>query len=666
MKDYWAQKTRASAGDPAKPEKTAKGADADEIVLRAMKCLDLAIVAEGPNRAAALEDLRFLTGDQWPDAVRREREQERRPCLSFNQLPKFTEAVMGDARQNKPGGQVHPVDGTSDPEIAKIFEGLIRDIEYRSIATDSYDCALEQAVNAGWGYFRILTDYCGDDTFEQEILIKRIPNQFSVYMDPSATEADFSDGRWALVTEKLSLEEFEERFGEEAGDGDVPAGEGDRNPMWFGDDWRRVAEFWWKKPVRKRLAQIRTWQGEELVVELDGEGQPVGVEIHPQPPPMPPNPLLLGGAASPLVPPEPVPDFTILRERKVETHQVCCYTVSGGALHETQEWAGKYIPIIPVLGKEIFVDGERYLRGMVRNMKDPQQGHNYWMTMATETIALQPKAPWTVTATQIEGHEAQWNQAHAKPFPYLLYNIDPDSPQSKPTREQPPALGPGMFQMLQISAQGLKDTSGIYDASLGAQGNEQSGVAITARQREGDASNFYFIDNLSRSLRHAYRILVDLIPKIYDSARIVRVMGKDEQFQFFPVNQPVIENGEGQAGYRPASPEEVAAQVPTRFFDLSAGRYDVRVSVGPAYATKRIEAANSMMEFVKAVPAAGPLLGDLIAKNMDWEGADEVAQRLQVLLPPQAGGPQPMAPPAMPPGPGGPGQVPFPLPPGVQ
>lgn len=629
----------------AEAEKT-KGGDSQEIVERAKRCFERAVAAEKDNRDQAIDDLKFLLGDQWPEKIRNERELERRPCLSMNMLPKFTEQVLGDARQNKPAIAVHPVDNKSDPEVAKIIEGLIRDIEYNSQAHAARDTALEQAVNAGWGYYRVVTDYCGDDTFDQEILIKRIPNQFTVYYDPAAKDADYSDAQWCLITERMNEDDFKARWPEAQG-GDTDVAEGDEDPDWFNSDGVRVGEYWVKQPTKKTLALIsypgmdgRTPRTSTVEIEKDHEIPTDGMTGQPR--------------------------YQIVKTRQVDSHKVCCYFLTGAEVLEKKDWAGKYIPIVAVLGKEMFVEGNRYLRGLVRFAKDAQRAHNYWWTMATELVALAPKSPWLLTAAQVQGYEGMWNEAHSKNRPYMLYNRDDAAPMDKPSRERPPDVPNAMLAMLQQSAQGLKDTTGIYDASLGAQGNEQSGVAITARQREGDTGTFFFIDNLTRAITYEGRILVDLIPKIYDAERIVRVRGKDDtQSQFIPVNQPVVALEDGS--YRPATPEELVREemlqeqfafqpdpedlVPIEIFDLTAGKYDVRVSVGPAYETKRIEAAQSMLEFIKAVPNAAPLLGDLIAKNLDWEGAEEVSERLKVLVPGTAG-PSPglAAPGAVPPG----------------
>ena len=295
---------------------------------------------------------------------------------------------------------------------------------------------------------------------------------------------------------------------------------------------------------------------------------------------------------------------------------------------------GSYIPLIPVLGESVNVDGKEYLHGIVRFSKDPQRHYNYWMTMGTEQIALQPKIPWLVTPTMIEDYQTEWDNSAEMNYPYLRYKPDPMSPNAVPSRAQPPTLSSAYVQMMSNAKEGLNDTTGIFKPSLGQPSNEQSGRAILARQKEGDTSTYVYIDNWVKSITYAGEVLLDRIPKIYDAARVVRIIDDKDEEQMVPINQDESIDGL------------------ERIYDLSVGKYDVRVMTGPSYLTKKTEMANSMLEFMRIYPAAAPVLGDLIAKAMDWEGADEVAERLkalaqhQGLLPPD----QPEVPGAAPPG----------------
>ena len=604
-------------------DKPKKNKTDEDIIEESKKRFEIAKNASRHNREPALEDLEFLIGEQWPEKIKQQREIEQRPCLTMNQLPKFVRQVTGDARQNKPAIQVHPVDSMADPETAKIIEDLIRNIEYVSGAAGTYDTSLDQAAMAGFGYFRIKTQYVEDDTFEQEIRIQRIPNQFSVYYDPNCIEADCSDAAWCIVTEKISKNKFLEDWpNAEMPAVSVPGSPGDTED-WVTNETIRIAEYWYKEPIEKTLVLAQFPDGTTGVYDEAELGKPGG-----------------NGSGPPLLP----EGTQILKRRLVKGHEVkrCVHTAV--EVLEKTDHPGKYIPIVSVLGEEINVDGKQYLRGVIRFAKDPQRAYNYHWTVATELIALAPKSPWLLTPEMIKSFEGEWGEAHRKTFPYLLHNPDPMFPGRAPQREPFAQIPTASVEMLQISGQGLKDTTGIYDASLGKQSNETSGRAIVARQREGDTGTFVWIDNLTKAITFAGKILIDLIPKIYDTERIIRVRGKDDSTQFVTINtqQPHPETG---------------AMMP--FHDLTVGKYDVVIQVGPSYTTKRIEAANDMLTFMeKLPPQQAAAVSDLVASNMDWEGAKEIAERLKAMLPPQLGGPQPPPPPPMAPPPGPPPGIP--------
>ncbi len=557
-----------------------------------------AVDAERENRIAALDDLRFVNGEQWPAELKNARDAEGRPCLTINRLPSFIDRVVGDQRQGRPSIKVRPADTGSDPVIAEILGGIIKNIENRSGAEAVYDSAFEQAVTMGFGYFRVTTDYADEGSFDQEILIKPVPNPFSVYLDPAAIRPDRSDAKWAFITEVMGRDEFKRRF-PDARPLDAESGIGEEFEGWFEKDRVRIAEYWVKRPIRKTLCLMSDGSTLERVEALKAmEAAPEALPIE------------------------------ILKEREADGYKVYQYLIAGNEILEgPKEWAGSYIPIVPVIGKELNVQGKKVLRGLIRWAKDPQRMYNYWRTIATELVTLSPKAPYLVTPEQIEGHEAMWRDANIKSFPYLLYN---QTSGPAPQRNFPQSAPQGVFAEAQVAVEDMKAATGIHDARLGIQGNETSGRAITARQRQGEASTFAFVDNLARAIAHAGRILVDLIPKIYDTDRTVLVCLNDGTEAFVPVNKAVCDS----------------AGNPAVVNDLGAGSYAVTVDTGPSYATQRMEAADSMIEFARGVPEAAPLIADLIARNMDWPGAEEIAERLKKTLPPAISG----APPA-PPGP---------------
>lgn len=582
----------------------------EELLKQARKRYEDIGLYESTNREEALDDLRFLDGDQWPDELKKARENDQRPCLTINRLPAFVDQVIGDMRQNKVSADVIPVDDVGDPNTAKVFEGLIRNIEYSSNASRIYASAGESAVNCGYGAFRVLTRYVNDDSFDQEIYLKLIKNPFSVHIDPMAEMPDGSDAKHAFVDENIPRDEYEKRWPDKPAmslDGAIQSGDNYR--QWFMDNTVKIADYYW-------VDESETY---ELVLFSDGNAvKSDEVDDY------------IAELAS-LYYQEPVDKDDIAplkddvmeemgikeeRRRKVRVKKVKYIKMSGSDILEgPTEWQGKYIPVIPVYGKELVVDGETKRRGVIRHAKDSQMQYNFWKTTSTETIALQPKAPWLLTQKQLENYEGRWNVANKENLSYLLYNHVDNQP--RPERQPPPMGSPAMFSEAASAAEDMKATTGIYDASLGARSNEKSGVAIRERKQEGDVANFAYHDNLADSVTHCARILVDLIPKIYDTGRVVRILGDGDEQNLVPINQPFN------------VPQEDGSNVES-IYELDAGKYDVRAKVGPSYTTQRQETQDFLIGVMDALPPqAGVALAPLIFKNSDFKDADEVVERLE-------------------------------------
>lgn len=558
----------------------------DELLKLAKKRFKLSFEAERKNRELMIEDLKFASGDQWHGSDRRARETDGRPVITVNRMGQFVKNILGDIRQNSPGIKVRGVED-SDKEGAEIMEGLIRHIEQQSKAKQAYIGAADYSVKCGYGAFRIVTDFVSDDVFEQDIFIKRIRNPFTTYSDPTATEITKSDGRYWFVTETISYDEFESRYPKVDRSEWNEDSTGINGESWYSEDKVRVAEYWVKEPITKQIALLTNGETvclDELTDDAAAQYQAQGVGIE--------------------------------RQRTAQSHKVVQYIITGTEiLEDAKEFPSKYIPIIPVYGEEENIEGEVNFKGIVRDAKDPQRLYNYWRTTAAETIALQPKIPTVMTVEQIRGHEARWKQANRANLPYLLYN--PDNQAPPPSRQPPPQPPAAMWQEASIASDDMKAATGIYDSAIGAQSNETSGRAILARQRQSDTSNFVYSDNLASAIEYCGRILVDMIPKVYDSQRVVRIVGEDDVEKSVTINQDA--NG-------------------VKYNDITKGKYDVKIVTGPSYATKRMEAADSMIQFVQAMPQVGQVAGDLIAKSMDWPGAEEIAERLRNSIPPNVTG----------------------------
>ena len=576
------------------------GPEDEDLLEEAQELFELCQEREADNRRDALEDLRFARlEEQWPEKVRRERELEGRPCLVINKLPAIIRQVVNDGRLNKPAISVHPVDSAGDPETAEIMNGLIRHIEQSSDADVAYDTALDFAVSCGFGYFRINTAYSSDDGFEQDIVIERISNPLSVYGDPDSTAADSSDWNTAFVVDRVPHKLFKARYpGAQKVDFTGVEWDTVKTPWGSADDVL-IAEWWKREEVRREILAL-------------SDGQIIDAEEYAA------NKALYDAIG-----------VSVVGQRPVRSHKVTQRLISGLEVLETVEWAGRFIPIVPVYGEEINVEGVRHLRSLVRSAMDAQRMFNYWRTTSTELVALAPKAPFIGRKGAFETDAAKWATANTVSHAYIEYDGQ-DAPQRQPFSGVPA----GALQEALNASDDIKAITGIHDASLGARGNETSGRAIMARQREGDVSTFHYIDNLSRAIRHAGRILIDLIPKVYATPRVIRVLGPDGKAETRPVNQPVEEDVKGEDGQ---------VRRIQKIYDLTAGKYDLTVRAGPSFTSRREEAASQMIELIRAYPAAAPLVGDLLARNLDWPGADEIAERLKALLPAQLQGESPEA-----------------------
>jgi hypothetical protein len=572
----------------------------------ALEEFDLCVSTEAEPRANALENLRFAKlGEQWPEAIRKQRELEGRPCLTINKQNAFIRQVVNDGRQNKPAIKVHPADDVADPPTAEVMNGLIRNIETTSDAEIAYDTGLDFAVTGGFGYWRVKAEYAHDDTFDQDLKIAAVPNVFSVYGDPYSQGADSSDWNRAFVTELLPKTMFESKY---KGAAKVNWEMGEYANL--GGNWRDgeqilVAERWTRSEVRKKILKL----SDRRVVKEDWylAKVPGGDGLT--------NKDVLDAFG-----------ITVTGDRETLSWKVKQHIMSGAEVLESNDWPGIYIPIVAVYGDLVNIEGRRYFRSLIDDAKDPQRMFNYWRTTSTELVALAPKAPWVGPAGSFVTDAEKWATANTQTHQFIEYDVVPEAPGASPQRQPFAGVPAGALQEAMNAADDMKAVTGIYDASLGARSNETSGRAIIARQREGDVSTFHFIDNQARAIRHTGRILIDLIPHFYNTERIIRVLGPDKK-----PSKVRITGGDPQ--------RDVDGK--TMVYNLALGKYDLTVETGPSFTTKREEAAYQMTEFIRAFPQAAPLIGDMLAKNMDWPEADEIARRLQAMLPPQIQGQNP-------------------------
>ena len=583
-----------------------------DLLAAARDRMTLAISAWSETREDELEDLRFYAGSpsnhwQWPADVLATRGSVQgqsinaRPTLTINKLPQHVRQVTNDQRQNRPSGKVIPADDKGDVEVAEIFDGIVRHIEYISDADVAYDTACENQVAYGEGYIRILTEYTDPTSFDQDIKIGRVRNSFSVYMDPMIQDPCGSDAQWCFITEDIPVDEYERQYPNAQPISSLQdQGVGDQSvSQWVNDETVRVADYYYIEHTKKTL---NLYYGNVSALSGSPEDkQMVALGMKP------------------------------IRSREVDIKQVKYCKINGFEVLERNDWAGSHIPVVRVIGNEFEVDGRLYLSGIVRNAKDAQRMYNYWTSQEAEMLALAPKAPFIGYGGQFEGYENQWKTANTTNWPYLEVNPDVTDGQGGtlplPQRSQPPMAQNGLIQAKMGASDDIKGATGQYDSSLGATSNERSGKAILARERQADTGTYHYVDNLARAVRCVTRQLVDLIPKIYDTERIARIIGEDGTSDMARVN--------------PDQPEPVKKIVNEqgiviqKVYNLGVGKYDVCVTTGPSYMTKRQESLNAMTELLQGNPELWAVAGDLFIKNMDWPGAQEMAKRFAKTIDPK-------------------------------
>jgi hypothetical protein len=580
----------------------------DKILEEARKRFRRVSEYESSARDLYEDDVRFANADsdngyQWPETIREGRTKEQRPCLTINKTRQHCLQIINDARQNKPGIEVRPIGEQASYDAAKIFEGVIRHIEYISNAQQAYDTATWHQVMGGIGYWRVLTDYVSDDTFDQEIYIRRISDPLTVYLDPDIQQYDGSDARFGFVFRDMPRDEFEETYPRYKDDlGDVPLND---DGGWNDEHHIRVAEYYRKVEKRDRLLNLDT-------------GEAVRAST------IPPNVREL------------MPNDVIDDAREITEYEIEWYLIAGHKILERRIWPGKYIPLVRVVGEEVKIGKEMDRRGHARALKDPQRMYNYWSSSVTEYVALQTKTPYIAAAEAIEGNQQAWEESNRVAraiLPYKAYN-DQGQPLPAPQRVAPPAMPDAFIKGLQIAQQEMMLVSGQYQAIMGEPSNETSGKAINARQRQGDNATYHFIDHLASAVRFTGRILIDLIPKVYDTQRVLLIMAEDGSQQQVQLNpQLPVPLAQQQ--------NPITGQV-QRIFNPAVGRYEVEADIGPAYATRRQEAFNAFMQIASQNAALVGIIGDLMFKAADFPMADEISERLHNMLPPQAlGGPSP-------------------------
>ena len=540
------------------------------------------------NRVEALDDLKFAGGDQWPVEIQNSRLLESRPYLTINKIDAYCRQIANQQRQQRPRMVAHGMNTESDEKVAEVITGILRHIENQSDADAAYDNAFDFAVRMGWGYWRIVHDFPRPNSMEQEIYVKRIENPFMVYFDPNSNEPDGSDAEKCLITEVISKESFRKMYpGADDGGGFNPRGTGDSQSEWITKEDIRIAEYFYTEHIRTKLYLL-------------SDGTTCFEDEKP-------SEIMMQDAG-----------VYVVSKRETIKKQIKWCKLTGMQILDQKDWPGRYIPVVPVYGQQLIVDSKKKKFGLTRMAKDPQRMYNFWSTALTESVALAPKAKFLLAEGQDEGHEMEWNQANIKSMPVLRYKQKDSegAPAPVPTRIQPEPPPTGMVTALQGLNSDLMAVVGIYDPAQLPQGM-QSGKALNGQQQQTDMTNFHYYDNLTRSIRQSGRICLDLIPHIYSEERVMRIIGADGKGELVGINQKTQD-------------EQGVDRV---LNDVTTGEYDIVMETGPGYASKRQEAVDSMMTLLTADPNLMQTAGDLVFRNMDFPGADIIADRLAAANP---------------------------------
>lgn len=565
---------------------------------------DVMVTAWATNRDQAINDDKFVGGDQWEEVIRKEREEEGRPMLTYNLLLTFCNQIVNRTRQEWPQLRVKPVQGdigalkrvanvagTRDYSMAEVMMGIIRNIEHISRADHAYITSLEHSVQHGFGFFRAQPIYTRNDTFEQEIRIYRIKNSYSVLIDPTAQEVDYSDMQDCFIHTMINRDQFERRWPDAKATSFESNEQGNTYEGWYDREMLRIAEYFW----------IDYRQDDVLLFNDGSTGYRTLVE-----------PILDELQAD--------RGIYVVKDRPVKVPQCKWQKMTATDILEGPvTLPTSYVPVFPVLGRELIIDGETRYHSAIRHAKDAQKAYNYWQTAASESVALAPRAPWILTGKQVEGWENEWEEANRKNLPFLLYNHqDGVPPPQRIFADQ------GAIAQLQQAAQQhqvMQDIIGMHEANVGAASNERSGVAVRERAARGELSTYGYADNLARAIEHMGRVLLEMIPRIYSSPQIMRIRNPDDTEDFVEINQLVRDEETGKDFTK---------------HDLTYGRYDVVISTDPSFATQRQEAQQNILETMQRLPPEqASMISHLLVKNMDFPGADEMAAILRKMLPDQ-------------------------------
>lgn len=545
--------------------------------------------AESENRGLGLEALKFRYGEQWPAYAIASRGLDR-PQLTINETNTYLKKVTNNQRQQRPRGKASPVDNFADKKTAKVITGLGRHCEVNSDADHAYDTAYDFAATIGWGYWRVRNDYIADDSFDQDCFIDVIANPFSVYFDPNSKLPDGSDAEKALITDLMRKEAFRKEYSGALEAGLSERGAGDSDPEWVNEHDIRLAEYFYVERQRAKLVKL-------------SDGTVTYADM------LPPNEVL---AARGII---------VVGDRDSFKRAVKWCKQTAFEILEEKTLPGRWIPVVPVYWTRVQIESRILMQGLVKDAMDPQRMLNFWHTAMTESIALAPKAKWLIAEGADEGHEKEFAGANMSASPTLRYKptgLD-GQPIPPPERIQPEPPPAGIIEASFMATQNLSRVMGIFDPAVRGGAQHKSDKTLNAEQGQSEITNFDGYDNLLRSIKHTWRIMLSYFPVIYDTQRVQRIIGDDGKEELVTLNEKQMAEG---------GVEKVLN-------DVTVGTYDVVMDTGPGYDTKRKEGVAATIELM-ATPLGEKVAAtadDLVVRQMDFPGADAIADRMAAANP---------------------------------
>lgn len=592
MADYASEEQDEEKSSPGDRSDLPTKKEQERIIEESGKRFKLCEDAEHELRELSLDDLKFRAGDQWIESIKARRIAKKKPWLTLNYLPTREKQILNEYRQNRSAIKVNPVDGKADPDTADVLGGIIRHIEYDSSADDIWDTALASSTRGGFSFVGLMTEFESPYSFQQVIKIRGFRNPFQVYLDCTAQKPDRSDAKFGHIFETYTKEEYQFEFPDsDLASLDSWGRTGNHDPEWLSKDSVRIAEYFYFDYEDDKIYLVRNRAGEQRTMR--------GTEFE-------------------KLSPKAKKVLKVLDERDTKIPSVKWCKHNPLELLNATKWLGKWIPIIPILGDELDVDGKLILEGMIRHAKDPMRMQNYMSSAMVEAIALAPTAPYVAVAGSTEQHP-EWKDANNENYSVLIYdpiNIN-GNPSERPQRQ---SVEPSIQAITQARAQFADDfrqITGIHEAQLGAPSNEKSGTAINARKSQGELSNFHWIDNCTRARKFLGKQMLDLIPKVYSTAQEIRIVGDDGAQKVVKVNQ-----------------EFALADGSKKKYMLDLGRYDLTINNQPSYATRRQAAVDSMLDLTRSYPQIAQIAGDIIVGAMDFPDHEKLAARLKKALPP--------------------------------